>query len=260
MKPKQQFIRALPNSLYLKLRWTSQKIHYGADYPIRQDERTLVSRNGYTLKPFDETKSIFIHIPKCAGISISKMIYGNLAGGHTTLEEYLDIFRPHDIQNYFIFTVVRNPWDRIVSAFHFLKSGGLSDRDRAWTKENIAQYRDFSTFCEHWLNEENILKYHHFRPQYQYFLDRNKKIRPDFICFFENLDADIQYVCEKLKITNNLKKNNTSQHKPYQSYYNERSMKIVEDVYKEDIKILGYNFTNSNIHKQIELRNQEIRT
>jgi spore maturation protein CgeB len=41
-----------------------------------------IDTEGRSLKSFDEQKCIFVHITKCAGVSVSKSLFGNLGGGH----------------------------------------------------------------------------------------------------------------------------------------------------------------------------------
>lgn len=63
-------------------------------------------------------KLIFIHIPKCAGRSVSDAF--NQRFDHFTLghykREYLSCY-----MNYTTFTIVRNPYDRLVSLFHYIR-------------------------------------------------------------------------------------------------------------------------------------------
>ena len=94
--------------------------------------------DGYSFKPFDQCGCIFIHIPKCAGVSVSKALFGNLAGGHSRVVDYQLVFNSNEYSNYFKFTFVRNPWDRLVSAFFFLKKGGFNDADKKWVKSAFA--------------------------------------------------------------------------------------------------------------------------
>ena len=67
--------------------------------------RRVKARDGFSYEPFDRTRSIFVHVPKCAGISISRALYGNLGGGHTTFNEYATIFEPHAFRRYFKFAI-----------------------------------------------------------------------------------------------------------------------------------------------------------
>ena len=100
----------------------------------------------YTYKSFDETQSIFVHVPKCAAVSVCKTLYGNLAGGDMTLAGYAAIFEPKALRSYFKFTFVRNPFSRLVSAFDFLQKGFINDADKAWFESELAGYSDFQSF------------------------------------------------------------------------------------------------------------------
>ena len=97
-----------------------------------QYKRRVETEDGYTYKPYDDFQCIFVHIPKTAGMSICQSLFGNLAGGHATLADYQIIFAKHEFDNYFKFSFVRNPWDRVYSAYNFLKKGGATDFDRQW--------------------------------------------------------------------------------------------------------------------------------
>ncbi|HSH75802.1 MAG TPA: sulfotransferase family 2 domain-containing protein, partial [Longimicrobiales bacterium] len=99
-------------------------------YRSLQRLRSEVTEDGYTLRSFDDRRCIFVHIPKCAGFSVARSLFGNLAGGHLTVRKYQMIYRRREFSEYFKFTFVRNPWDRVVSAFFFLKEGGVNEVDK----------------------------------------------------------------------------------------------------------------------------------
>jgi len=248
----------LPLSFYLNFRRVELSLFRRDYYLTQQNKRKKVTENSYSLKPFDDTKSIFIHIPKCAGVSITNLLYGNLAGGHTTFDDYSLIFSPREIKHYFKFTVVRNPWDRVVSAYHFLAKGGMNDDDKQWAEENISDYKDFKSFVKGWLSAENILKYHHFRPQHSYFTALHEKLEVDYIAFLENLHNDFEVIREMVDSSAILEQKNKSNHNDYKDYYDEETKMIVANVYAKDISLLGYNFDNSSLPKQINDRNSHV--
>jgi len=70
-----------------------------------------------------KTRVLFIHIPKCAGISISHALYG-ISIGH----KKLSYFRVH-IQRLHpdILVVLRDPIERLVSALNYAFSSGTQD-------------------------------------------------------------------------------------------------------------------------------------
>ncbi len=246
---------SLTPRLYHNLKRFKYRLTERQSYKAFQDRRTLVTSESYSYKPFDELECIFVHVPKCAGVSVSHSLFGNLAGGHTSFEEYLLIFEPSTIASYFKFTFVRNPWDRLCSAFHFLKAGGFVEEDKRWAEENLSDFDDFETFVKKWLNKENIWKWPHFKPQYHFIRDPGCKFDLDFVGFFENIDKDFPHIAELIGENCELQQMNSGQHKDFRSYYNDDTIKIVSEVYAQDIALLGYNFDNSSIPVQISRRN-----
>src|SRR5690348_9215487 len=92
---KEHIINALPLRAYLTLKRWNYRLEYKADFRHFEQRRMGAAEHEYSYKPFDDTKSIFVHIPKCGGVAINNAIYGHrLGGGHTTLEEYTNIFEP----------------------------------------------------------------------------------------------------------------------------------------------------------------------
>ena len=240
----QSFANILSPQLYARWVHLGCRLRQPQRFQRYQQKRLAADTDAssYSYKPFDDTRSIFVHIPKCAGTSIVTSLYGCLAGGHTTFEEYLTVFEPENINAYFKFTVVRNPWDRLVSAFHFLKAGGANDKDRLWAEKELSLYESFDDFARHWLCEENIWKYHHFRPQNHYLTVGNRKLTLDFIARFENLEADFGVMAKKLGKNCALPQVNSTDRSSYQQYYNPKTADIVANVYAEDIKLLEYSF------------------
>lgn len=98
---------------------------------------------------------IFIHIPKAAGTSIAKLIYGADSFHHATLQEYYNE-NPGRVSASTVFTIVRNPYDRLWSAYHYLvredKGKGSYLVDSIWNKLYLDGYRDFEDFVLHGLS------------------------------------------------------------------------------------------------------------
>lgn len=238
---KQSIYDLLPTRLYLELKWLDFKFSQPNDFKLAQ-QRRMQDINGYGFRGFDEKKAIFIHIPKCAGISVAKSLFGNLGGGHNTLEQYSYIFPPKELLSYFKFTFVRNPWDRLVSAYHFLKAGGITEADAKFFDEHLSEFYDFNEFVLEWVNEENIWLGQHFRPQVSYLEDKRKKLKPDFIGKFESIEQDYAYICNKLGVAGTLPKTNQSNRMNFRNYYTPDTIEIVRRVYKKDIEGFNYDF------------------
>ena len=214
----------------------------------------------YTYQPFYDNQCIFVHIPKAAGVSVCKTFFGNLAGGHTDIGSYWLAFSRRDFKRYFKFTIVRNPWDRLFSAYCFLRAGGFAELDKEWAQKNISQYRDFNDFVIRWVScKENIFSYYHFQPQYHFICHPvSHKIAVDFVGFYENLEADCAYIQRKIfgNADRTLLRTNTTKgkSKDYKEVYTDTTKEIVAHVYAKDIELLGYNFDNSSLPAQIANR------
>lgn len=221
----------------------------------------MLEDSSVSFKPFDDLKCIYIHVPKTAGYSINKTLFGNQGGAHTMLSHYQLIFSKREFNGYFKFTVIRNPWDRLFSAYNFLKKGGGTKEDKKYSETTLSAYNNFEDFVLNWVNRANILECVYFIPQYKFLcLPHSYKIHVDFIGFFENLENDFQYIKKRLflDVSLELKKINvTSPNKlDYKDFYSTEMRDIVSKVYKEDIALFGYNFESSTLKEQIRKRKE----
>jgi hypothetical protein len=217
-----------------------------------QEMRAFETDRGRSLKPFDEQKCIFVHITKCAGISICMTLFGNLGGAHLRIPHYQLIFSQHEFEDYFKFTFVRNPWDRLLSAFLFLKKGGANKLDRQWVEANLGGYPDFHSFVINWVNRKSVNTWKHFVPQYKFVCEPgNQTPKVDFIGRFECINEDFAEVQKRLGNHSNLQHLNRTEggKKDYREYYTDETRTIVEDVYQEDIRIFGYDFDNQFLNR-----------
>ena len=215
-----------------------------------------IDTEGRSLKSFDEQKCIFVHITKCAGVSVSKSLFGNLGGGHLRIPHYELIFSQREFEEYFKFAFVRNPWDRLVSAFLFLKKGGVNKVDRKWSEQNLSRFEDFHTFVTEWVNPKNVNSWKHFVPQYRFVCEPgNLTPKVDFIGYFEQLGDDFTYIQQRLGINSGLQHLNRTvgSKRDYKEYYTQATKEIVADIYKEDIRIFGYDFENALFEKREKL-------
>ena len=65
-------------------------------------------------------KCIFTHVNKCGGSTIDAVFNGK--GGHKLALNYKRMY-PKKFDSYFKFSFVRNPWDKMVSFYHYHKKG-----------------------------------------------------------------------------------------------------------------------------------------
>lgn len=224
-----------------------------------QHKRTIETEDGYTYKPYDDARSIFVHIPKAAGMSICRSLFGNLAGGHATLADYSVIFSQQEFDSYFKFTFVRNPWDRVLSAYHFLCAGGVTEHDRNWA-HNIRCYANFDDFIRRGLRTPMMRKKLHFRPQSAFLrIPYSEHIPIDFVGYFENIEQDFELVRQRMnlgedRVLQHVNKTSVDKARDFRDAYTEHTRQIVAEVYAGDIELLGYRFDNSTLPSQLERR------
>jgi hypothetical protein len=196
-------------------------------------------------KAFQMHKCVYVHIPKCAGNSVAEGIFGPsiIVDRHMTLWAYQMVLGPLEYRGFWKFTIVRNPWDRLLSAYLFLKNGGFNKFDNDWAQSNLAQYRNFREFVIDWVNIENCRSWVHFIPQNE-FLRVGGKVQIDFVGRFESLEEDFQKICNHLNICRDLPKVNTNPKRSghYREYYDEETLQIVKNVYLDDIEQFNYEF------------------
>ena len=185
---------------------------------------------------------VFVHIPKTAGTSVLlKLTKKTISRDHCSYREYLtaDIKK---FNKYFKFSFVRNPYDRLVSVYHYLKSGGNgSPGDLYYSKIINNHQEDFSAFVSTFLNEYTIHEHLLFKPQYLFVCDHTGKLMVDYIGYFETLNSDFSYISRKIGISGTLKKTNPSSRGPWINYYKNQNIgdKIYK-LYKKDFEIFKY--------------------
>ena len=66
----------------------------------------------------------------------------------------------------------------------------------------------------------------------------------DFVGRFENLEEDFAYVCDKLQLDVELKREklNSSKHEHYTDVYSDEAREVVSEMFAADIKMFDYKF------------------
>ncbi|MDC0302892.1 sulfotransferase family protein, partial [bacterium] len=125
---------------------------------------------------------------------------------------------------YFKFTFIRNPWDKMVSSYHF--------NHHKWVPAGTT----FEQYIQAWDSGQQITR---FPPQHSDYLDEEV----NFIGRFENLDEDYNFILKKLGLPpKELVHLNKSRHKHYKDYYNENTKEIVKRKFSKDIETWGFEY------------------
>jgi len=199
-------------------------------------------------KPLFTKEPLFIHIPKTGGMSVKRTLGINNWN-------HIKLTRISNVEHYFSFSFVRNPWDRMVSFYHYFKL--QVERNFGNARPNVnailaSKTNGFGGFCASVENsniEDTVWPKHPdsygalMKPQSWWLKDHNGNLGVDFIGKFENLDDDFSKVCEITGIDKKpLSRHNRSSHKPYREYYNTDVRNIVGRIYREDIENFKYSF------------------
>lgn len=209
---------------------------------------------------FKEINSLFVHIPKCAGSTVSSRlgehfyqkewdkqreklctINGRWAQ-HWTYQEYLKVMSSKEIDSMYKFCFVRNPWDRVVSEFVYVKSRGCQCKNKEQDSLSFDRFVKQKFPCSYG---------RHKIPQVDFIIDENGKNRMDSVFRFEHFEKDFSSIVDRfsLKKSKHLTKNfNTTRgilgrlKKPYWEYYSPRTRLMVESIYIKDIEYFNYEF------------------
>lgn len=234
---------------FWRLPYRARRITYRILRPSLYRHLQLMRRKhatqGYSFLPFIQHRCIFIHIPRCAGVSVSRSLFRSLSAGHTPIWKYQIVFDKDEFESFFKFTFVRNPWDRLLSAYTFLQGGGFTPEDRAWANANLRRYHTFDCFVRDWVKHANLDRQVHFSPQYRLVCEPGSTIpATDFIGRYETLEADYRHVAAHLGITSGLLHTNSSgsRSRDYREAYTSTTRDIVSEVYADDLEIFGYRF------------------
>ena len=139
--------------------------------------------------------------------------------------------------SYFKFAFVRNPFDIAVSRYHWDMKGKLGIQDTS-----VEGFRN-------WVKQGGLFD----KDRAHLYITNGKSVELDFIGYYENLEEDVQYICDKINIPSlslpSLKggfRDNSS----YTDFYDEATEQSVRSFFSEDFRLLGYNFKNRNVIKR----------
>ena len=193
---------------------------------------------------------LFIHIPKTGGTSLerylsikhgiplnTKSLYSSSTNGYNNVslqhQKYNTLLNKNenfgvDFNNIKIISIVRNPYERIVSDLFFFNL-----IDNTTLKKHV--YRILKKYVDS-NNYDN-----HNIPQYSFLIDDSNKINKDIIVFkTETLTNDlIKYGFtdfNKNENVNNIKNVN------YFEFLNKKSVNLINNFYKKDFELFDYPF------------------
>ena len=201
---------------------------------------------------YEEPNILFIHIPKTGGTVIEDEIkkiyketlfspnkyflknildvpYNLITPQHqfyTTIYKYKDILNVN-FDKIKIFSVVRNPYDKIISDLIWLK---IIDKNA--TAEEV-----YNKIKNNYINCNDISN--HNQPQYKFITDENLNLISNIQIFkCETLNDANDELNEFLGFNINIKRENVN--KNYLKFLNKKSVLLINDFYKKDFELFNY--------------------
>jgi len=180
-----------------------------------------------------DRRAIFIHQRKAAGMSIMAAL------GFTAEDPDFHRFNDgvlsaewHDRTEreraYFVFSAVRNPFDRLISGWKYLEA----TRDRPLLDALLGPPGESHDYR------------HLTRPQIAILRGHSGALVVDDLIRFETLQADFVRICDRIGAQHRpLPHLNASAREPgYRGYFDERTRRLAEAMFADDLAAFGYDF------------------
>ena len=153
---------------------------------------------------------------------------------HSTLQDIDGLITPAELNDLFVFSLVRNPWDRMVSYYHWLR-----EQTFAHAAVALARSLEFEPFVMH-PQTRTALK---ASPARHYLTDITGQERADLYIRIEHFKDDAQLLWDHLGFELDIPHTNKSaRQSDFRSYYSADSQIAVAEAAAEDISRFGYSF------------------
>jgi len=147
----------------------------------------LVQRlSGRLTHPLNRRRLLFFAMPKCGSTSMYPVAtrYGFEIHNHDRRSAgFVELYERDDLNERLVFTIVRDPVDRVYSAWRYLKTGGGNAPDASDSEKFLQPEEDFDEFVKRSFSRVDapILKQIHFRPMVDWIRSGNVNLAVDLV-------------------------------------------------------------------------------
>lgn len=215
--------------IFFKTRKTAGSSIQAALSQICDLEKDVITGSNIKHGKLDESHS--------AGVNVNRFFTNH---PHPTLSQVRAFLGEEVWNSYYKFAFVRNPYDIVVSRYHWNLKGKQGGQ-----KTSIEHFRK-------WVKAGKMLK----EDSAHIYIESNGKVELDYVGRYENLEKDLEFVCKKLNLGSielpKLKsgfRDKTS----YTKFYDAETKNIIQEFYKKDFSLLNYGFDKRfilNKHKK----------
>lgn len=154
---------------------------------------------------------------------------------HSTLADLDGLVDQAELDSLFVLTLVRNPWDRMVSYYHWLRVQRFGH-----PAVTLAKYSDFSSFLNDPQTRESLGRW----PCARYVRDSTGRERARLMARIEALEEDLVPFEAHLgfRLTPLPRVNESQRPRDWRGLYSDRDAGLVADLCAEDITRFGYRF------------------
>jgi hypothetical protein len=203
-------------------------------------KKRLLSRN---LAFYQECGIVFVHVPKNAGSSVSRALYGRSLG-HRTAAEMVG-HTPTLFQDIDSLAILRDPIDRAISAWKYCKFGGTSQGAVAHRAEyDLEEFSTFERFATEWLPKQNPESVDFvLQPQSRFVCDDKGEILVANLVMLENLAQQWPEIIDKLNCKSlELPVRNKMKQEDEKTIVSPASIHALKEFYKNDFDLIDRHY------------------
>lgn len=135
-------------------------------------------------------------------------------------------------RSYFKFAFVRNPWDRAVSQYAYMRT-----RPDLRAFIGMGEEDEFKKYLELIQKREHV----QWMPQHRFIFGGHGERLVNYLGRFEHLERDAAYALARIGLTGAaIPHLNASSRRPLSAYYDREATEMVAQLYADDIRIFGY--------------------